>query len=373
MKVPHRLPLGLVGMIGLVLTAEWFVARHDATFTGHAGWDWRLSRRAAGTVAPRCAVLCFGDSLVKFGVQPRVLQARLGRRTYSLALMGGAAPASDFLLRRALRHGARPAAVVVDFDLALLEKDPLERVPAGLWAELAGLDEVVALAWHGRDATTLARVLVGRLLPSARGRYEIRAAVCAALRGAVDPAVATAPILWRNWARNQGAQLEPKGTRVRAVVPPPDLARGRDWRCHPLNARYVHAFFARAAARGVAVFWLVPPLQPGLQALFDRNGQRADHDRFLRAVQAEFPDVIVIDARHAGFTPDLFTDPAHLDRDGAVALSAGVAAVVGRHLAGAPGPRWVDLPHRRGSAPDPRLEDTAQSSMALEALGALRR
>jgi hypothetical protein len=374
MKVPRRVPWGLVGMIGLVVAAERFVARNDADFTGHAAWDWRLSRRAAGAVAPGCEVLCFGDSLVKYGVQPRVLQARLGRRAHSLALMGGAAPASYFLLRRALDRGARPAAVVVDFDMAFLAKDPLKQGPLNLWAELAGVAEMAELARAGRDASAFAAMLLDRLLPSARGRYEVRAAIVAALRGRADPNAATVPILWRNWNHNQGAQLNPREARVAEVVPPPDLTPSAfGWRCHPVNARYVRAFFGLAAARGIPVFWLLPPLQPGLQVTFDRGGYRAHHDRFIRAIRAEYPGVVVLDARHAGFTADLFTDPAHLDRQGAFELSVAVAAVVGRHLAGASGPRWVDLPARHGLAPDPQLEDMGQSSMALEALGALRR
>ena len=39
-------------------------------------------------------VICFGDSLVKLGIVPAVIEGRLGRRAYNLSACAGQAPAT---------------------------------------------------------------------------------------------------------------------------------------------------------------------------------------------------------------------------------------------------------------------------------------
>src|SRR5262249_14919578 len=80
------LPGGLLGMIALVVAVEGFVVSDPLRFVGNPDrLGWRTTRRvAAGGEARRSEVLCFGDSLVKHGVYPTVVESVLGRRAFNL-------------------------------------------------------------------------------------------------------------------------------------------------------------------------------------------------------------------------------------------------------------------------------------------------
>ena len=103
------IPRGLLGMLALVALAETFVAHRALDLCRPEGWEWWLSGQAARRQDHREAVLCFGSSMVKQGVLPRVVSRPLGKPAYNLAMCAGPPPASYFLLRRARQSGARPA------------------------------------------------------------------------------------------------------------------------------------------------------------------------------------------------------------------------------------------------------------------------
>src|SRR5262245_43362888 len=107
-------PWGLIGTIALVVLCERWFARVEPVVKRFQFENWRLAGRAARGEAVRARVLFFGDSLMQYAAQPRVIEARTGWTAYNLAVAGGHTPTSYFLLRRALRAGARPSAVVVD-------------------------------------------------------------------------------------------------------------------------------------------------------------------------------------------------------------------------------------------------------------------
>ena len=363
-------------MIALVVAAEGAINLHADAVTRPEGWDWWLAGRAARDEAAACKVLCFGDSLVKYGLQPRVLEARLGRPVRSLALSSGSAPASYFLLRRALEGGARPDAVVVDFSREILDDGPLSTERPFPWGELLSPREALELAGSARNAEFLASILANRLLPSLRARFTLRGCVLAALRGEGFSMREPNATLRRNWSANLGAQLNPRNPQIQDFAAPPGAeAAFKTWRCDPVNARYVTRFLDLAASRTITVVWLLTPLMPGLQATVDRGTDDARYDAFVRGMQALHPDLVVVDGRHAGFPASAFIDVVHLDRQGAFALSDGVAEVVGPRLdSGARGPAWLPLPAYRDRPADLPLEDVAQSGMARPAPGdALRR
>jgi hypothetical protein len=365
-------PVGLIGMLGLVLGVERYVARHDARFTTVHAADWRHS----GQSVPRavgCDLVGFGDSLVKFGLVPQVLELRLGtgRRAYNLAVPQGQAPAHYFLLRRLLRAGARPSAVLVDGEM-LVEK-PLDN--ARVWPELASLRECAELAWEARDANVLATMVLARLLPSYKARHEIRLSVTSALKGKLPDEPRALPVIARNWNRNAGAQLLPPRNDPPGQDPrPAELERAgyrpTQWRCDPLNATYVKRFLDLAMARGIPVFWLLPPYHPEVQARRARYGWDGQYMAFLRNLQARYPSLTVIDGRNAGYPADVLADMTHLDRTGAIAFSDAVGGLLRDRLAGI-GSRWVEIPgYDAGAAmvlaAASPVEDIKQSGRALE-------
>ena len=88
-------------MLALVAAAESWLAWHDVEFANYSAECWRMSGWAARHVR-RSEVLCFGTSLSKHGVLPRVIEhLQTGKRAYNLAVFSGPVPASYFLLRRA--------------------------------------------------------------------------------------------------------------------------------------------------------------------------------------------------------------------------------------------------------------------------------
>jgi hypothetical protein len=361
-----RWPGGLIGLVGLVLIVDGLLARfEDPFFTTVWATDWRLTARAAGREALGREVLCFGDSLVKFGVLPRVIEARAGRSAYSLAINAAPTPTSYFLLRRALEAGARPRAVVVDFFPLLIADDPWKGLRN--YPELISTRDGLDLACTAGDPGLFAALTLGRLLPSVRARFEIRASLLAALRGGFASWPDGLRVGRRNWAVNRGAQPLPSGRHapegdgplIRACCPV-------SWSCDRLNRTYLERFLRLAAAYGVRVYWLLPPMDPAVRERRARSGVDAAYTRLAREVQARFPDVTVIDARDSGYGASVHVDPLHLDRRGAFALSTEVAAVLARDLAGAgPASRWVALPPYAARPIDVPLEDFAESRIAL--------
>jgi hypothetical protein len=364
-----RPPAGLLGMLGLALAFELAVAARDRHSTD-AAMCWRETARAAVAHAPGCDALLFGDSLVKFGVLPRVVAARGGPRAYNLALHAGPIPASYFLLRRALDAGARPRAVVLDAMTHGLAADPRDPALARGWAELATARDALDLAASLRDPGFLGRVLLARAVPSVRARHELRAAVLGRLGGRTWSPSRWFRILRRNWEVNRGAQPHVAAAGPVAVDPGHGGLFPRAWRPDPVNVEYLRRFARLAASRGITAYVLIPPLHPEVQARRAARHLDAAYDAFLRAEAARLPNLVVLDARRARYDESVFRDAVHLDRDGASALSDGLA----RALAGpADGPRWRPLPDfRRAPAPD-LIEDLEQSRLAARRGGGARR
>ena len=162
-------------MLALVAAVEAVVGglRHD--LASPLAEDWRIASLAATEKAPGRDVLCFGDSLVKYGVLPKVIQARAGMSSYNLATSGGTMPSAFFLLRQALEAGARPRAVVADF-AALMLGGPRSAGPPEL--RRAGNRSATASTWHGPRGVADFLDGIGapsKLLPSYHWRFEIRA------------------------------------------------------------------------------------------------------------------------------------------------------------------------------------------------------
>ena len=165
----RAVPWGLVGMLCLVVPVERCVARHGFELLDCVNWSLVRKEYQAKCEARKYDVLVFGDSLTMFGVVPRAVAERSGRTVYSLAVSGGQAPASYFLLKRALDAGAKPSAVVFNFYPPLQRIGPRATPPK--WASLVGVVEAARLAWwrRPRPLRHRRRGTPGPLGPRARG------------------------------------------------------------------------------------------------------------------------------------------------------------------------------------------------------------
>lgn len=370
----RRVPLGLIGTLALVWAIEGYLDRHAYDFTTVWASDWYRSGKAARREASRCDVLCFGDSLVKHGVIPRVLEDRLGRRVHNLAVFNGQAPTSYFLLRRALQAGARPSALLIDGEV--FESDP--RTHARLWADLATLGETLELARSAHDAGFFASVALARVVPSIKDRYELRANVLRSLRGEPSSTWADLSRHWRNWNVNQGANIVPSVPSVpQSSID--ELVRENylpsTWTCDPLNAIYVKKFLKLAESHAIPVVWLFPPYHPEVQARRERGGQTALVFQFVQALQARFPNLVVVDGLHANYHPSALYDKTHLNRQGATVFSTDLATILANLLKPkhALASRWINLPAYQDPLISPQVEDLEQSRIALKDLANQRR
>jgi hypothetical protein len=356
-------PLGLLGMLALVAAIERSLARHADHFCETPATMNRLVGRDLRRHAPGSDVLLFGDSQVKMGLAPGVIEARSGRRTYNFGLIGTPPPVTYFLLRRALALGARPEAVVVDYKANIVAAP--YRVNLRTLPEVVTPAEAAELAWAARDAGLFAHVLAAKALPSYRRRPETRSAVATALAGGVNPLPLVNAALRRNGTVNRGAMLNPPRPWS-APTPLETLAYfGPDWQPDPLNARYVHRFLRLAESRGIKVYWLIAPISPETLARREVLGLDAQYTRWVDRMRSRHRNVTVVDARRSGYEHDVFMDPAHLDARGAAALSLAMGDVLRR--APTPAEAWTPLPPFRPA--EVALEHLDQSRHALATRG----
>lgn len=364
-------------MFGLVAAVELLVAWHPLDFSDPVSLNWRLSAEAARKQAPGASILYVGDSLVKHSVIPSVIEARTGRRGCNLGLARGPAPATYFLLRRALESGARPAAVVVDFKPGVLVGSP--RYNIRYWQEILTPRECLELVrTDGGGSSLLITIGLGRLLPSFRSRHEIRGAVLAAFRGESNPLRLINEVCRRNWRVNGGANVAARNPAFTGEVGPdqkPKLLWHMSY-CHRANLAYIRRLMDLTAGKGVPVYWLLPPLSPDLQAKREASRAEEAYIRLVRSFQDKYPLLRVVDGRHAGYGPDVFVDATHLDGQGANTLSNELAEILRRDLgSSAPARRWVHLPDFRPYPVGAGSEDVEQSKRIVyaESAAALRR
>lgn len=358
--IARRWPLGLLGMIAIVVAVEASVARHPLAFTESAAFGWAFSRDAARGEARSAEVLCFGDSLAKHGLLPEVIEERLGATSYNLATPSATAPAHYYLLRHALAAGARPRAVVVDFMPGMLAGAP--DYAARNWPELLTTAEALDLARTWRNPHFFVQTMLAKLLPTARARWELGHNLRTALDATTDPLASTNRMLRRNWSIHRGAQFtqdNPAWTGEPTEAEHAKHLSDRFW-CHPLNRSYVERFLRLAELRGIRVYWLLPPSSPKIQIRREASGADAKYTRFVREMARGHPGVIVLDARSSAYDHTKFVDPIHLTGKGALGLTADVADAI----ASRPSP-WVALPPFRDRKLAHPFEDLEQSRIAI--------
>jgi Protein of unknown function (DUF1574) len=365
-----RWPLGLLGMVVLIVCVESFVMAHDLDFTTLVASNWRIEGEAPAKFASRNEILCFGDSMVKFGIQPKVLGEKVGKKAYNFALYNGSAPSSYYMLKRSFDAGAKPAAIIVDFQPELIMNDSL-RIVSRVYPELLSFGEIAELCWKAKNPDRFAEFIVAKILPSARKRYEIQASVQAAIKGESASVKDKLQASMRNWKVNRGAEVLPKYAYFDGHVPTTGAYPAMFWTpwfVDPLNEKYIDRFLKLARSHDVPVFWTLQPNAPEVDAQREKVGYNAQYEAYVKKCLARFTNLVVIDGRHINYPIQIFTDPVHLDKDGATACTLGVADVLRAHLIDhKPGPRWAALPDHRNDIKTIPLEDSIESSLAIKA------
>jgi hypothetical protein len=307
------------------------------------------------------------------GILPRVLEERLGASAYNLAILGGQAPSSYFLLRRVLERGYRPKAVIVNFSALLLAMDP--RLNAAGWSTLAdGLDGR-ELAWRTRDPAFAAALSVPSLIPSWSFRDAVRTAV--ALESHVAPNGGEERddlrVFERNWRLNRGAQVAPRHfVPIEGALSQPSERGDWSWRPHPTHAFYVERFLRLAQSQGTPVFWVLTPAMSEWRERIERAGMSRAYREFIQDYLSRFPGLTILDGHNLAWDRWAFRDPIHLNRDGALSLSVAVAdSIRPRRGGSANESRWIEL--GRIEQPPPSefqnlLEDLDQSRLAVHPL-----
>ena len=367
-----RLPTGLLGMLALALVVETTIAGLRDDLVRPLGESWRFAARAAAVEAPRHPVLCFGDSLVKYGLLPGVIEAEAGASCYNLATSGGTTASAYFLLRRAVESGASPRAIVVDFVALLPTADGPPRVLH--YPELATVRDCLDLARTSGDPGFFGAALVAEGLPSARFRFEIRNALHAAFDGRSDSERDSVRSHRRIWARERGAQpTEPGRSRHPLESRLIDDLAPVAWSCPPTDEAYIDRFLDLAGSIGATTYWLLPPPSPEVGERRRARGSDAAYGRFVRSVAARHPAAVVLDARGSAADAPVHVDHLHLDRRGASALSAEVASVLAARAAGR-GLAWVELPplSRRLADEAPPAVARSRPDVGRESLGVIR-
>jgi hypothetical protein len=367
----RRCPTGLVGALGLILLLDPILARIPGgdDRRSRLQTSWQSAWRSASEPQARAEILCFGDSLIKLGILPRVLEARLGRSAYNLAVLGGQPPTSDYLLRRVLEQGHVPRALVVDFSPLLLGMDP--RVNLDWWAGLLQAPERLELACRARDPGLSVSVILHGLVASLSNRDAVRVAMgWAPLEGEERLAGDDLRALLRNWDLNRGAQVAPRSfVPIRGSLPRPHDRPGWRWQPHPAHAFFVERFLTMAQDRRIPVYWVIPPAEAAWLARNERIGTVGAYRRYVREQVSRYPVLTVLDLQRAGWDRRWFRDPIHVNRDGAIRLSLAVAdAIAQPDRTQDTGERWIPL-DGAGSLParpfQELLEDLDQSRLAV--------
>jgi hypothetical protein len=357
-------------MVALLIGIEGFVGRHWIDLTDPVSLSWRFSAQAAESEVRDCQLLCLGDSLIKHGLAPGVMERTSGLKAANISAARASTVLTYCLLRRTLDSGARPLALIINAKPAVLLGSP--EFNARPWQEVLSIRDATLLLQLTRNTPFVASTLVGRLLPSLRARLEIQSAVLAAIHGEPARVHSINPVLWRNWTVNRGANIASAAPAFDGELTPEverqlytDL-----FYVDQANAEAIERILKLASENRIPLYWVLCPLSPALQTLRDQSGADALHDRFLRSIVARYPGMVtVLDARRAGYPAAFFADATHLNRRGAFGLSRTVAlAVAAREASRQPPssrPGWIFL--------DPPFSSTVERADALEDIEESRR
>ena len=379
----RAIPAGLIGALALVAVVEGGIARVEDRLIPLPAATWRQAGIDAVGPALSADVICLGDSLVKVGVMPPILDSRLGLTSYNLAMLGGSTRASLAVFRRAIDAGANPRALIVDAKANLLMwNDPRSNIRE--WVRLGTFRDAYEIAVDERDPGFFGLFAMQRALGSCRNRHEIRKSIVEACFGPpMGMGASEAQLSIRQSQANRGGLLAPllpdksapdshPGGRLSAFEEA--WCYPSSWYPRPANLQAFDRILALAASQGMTIFFVIPPIHAGVQDQLERRGLDATFVRFLRRVADRYPGLVVIDGRHAGYPHGDFTDGFHLDRAGATSFSTALGdAVAGWLREPQHNARWVELPRYRADLVATGVEDVEESRVALSLEASTRR
>jgi hypothetical protein len=372
-RAAGRIPRGFLGMLALVAVFESYIARNDLKFSRIEAQDWKTCARVASGELPPGGVFFFGDSQIKFGVSPLLLESKLGQPSHCLAIQGGQAPSSYFMLRRALKAGVAPAAIVVDFE-PHLNYDGIKHNKR-MWPELVDLGESLELAWHAGDADAFSSMALGMALPSYRERSEIRENIQAALRGETYFMSAWIDMASRNMGMNRGAVALTKNP----ANPPIDTSKWgnptpKPWAPDPVNKVYARKFLQLAADNKIPVYCLIMPVAPALLEKYEKNGLEREYTAWLKKLQQGYANLFVLDWRHSNYRDPSFSDGLHLNVEGALAITSALGDYLQHSFRGEGiDVRWVQMPSFRQDDVAIAVEDSNRSDSFMRSTATRRR
>lgn len=336
-------PQALVGAVVLIAMIELWLGRLELHLRHFEAANHRFPRTVFREAAG-AQLLCFGDSLVKQGIVPRILEEKLGTTAYNLAVGGGTPAANYFVLRQALEAGVRPKWILVDFEPVMISigANHSER----RLAEMASIRDCLDIGWHYRSPDYFGALAMAWVLPSVRYRTEIRGLVATSLSGETDADKERVSTAWKLWGRERGVHLNPSLQTDPRQSPlwnnryARHMPRKCDWR----SEHYITRFFSLAEAHNIPVYWLLPPVHPEIRSSWDAGGGTEFYTRFAERMQNRFTGVTIVDARRSGCPAERFYDSCHLDGSGASAFTEQVAEVLNRYppRPGAAG-GWVNV------------------------------
>ena len=325
--------------------------------------SWASSAAAAKGPAKNSSLICFGDSLVVFGVIPSVLESRLQRSCYNLAVTAGTPATSYFLLKRTLESGANPSAVIVDFTPFQLDPPAhLKVARVSLWADFLHSSELYDLATYSRAPGYAAEIVIRSFLNSVRFRDDIREAINWAFKGAVRPSQCQAFVTRWNLRANKGALVPPESAQTTQFDWNRDDWMVRNWDSTMLA--YMERFLDLTAQKSITVYLLIPPIDPVQQSYIDSGvyGTAQKYEELLRSIQTKFANVRIIDARRSGYQSSMFVDSMHFNRAGSTALTDDLASAVLSELSA---DRWVNLSRSHRHDVAGHVEDLVESQLAI--------
>jgi hypothetical protein len=328
--------------------------------------DWKTTAHVANGELPMGGVLLFGDSQIKFGVSPLILESKLGQPSHCLAIQGGQAPSSYFLLRDTLKAGVFPSAIVVDFETNLAQ-DGIGHNKR-MWPEIAGIADSFELAWYASDSDAFASMVLGMALPSVRERNEIRENLMTALKGETAIMPAWLEMATRNKGMNRGALAITKNLHPSPI----DITSygnqiSKPWAPDPVNEIYARKFLQLALDNKIPVYCLMMPVTPAVLEKYEKNGINHRYEAWIKRLQSSFSNLYVLDWRRSNYQNSSFTDGIHLNVEGAVSITAALGDYLERSFRGeGVDVRWVQMPAFRHDVSTIAIEDSNRSDLFMK-------